>query len=102
MAFCKEFDARSQKYESNTTTAVIITAYKDMFEFIVKSPSVTRFLEKVAGLSSSITSCPFIWWQRWEDGQLVAGRNREVVARLKREQKQELLSIEKGICLHLP
>ncbi|KAJ3690067.1 hypothetical protein LUZ61_019231 [Rhynchospora tenuis] len=53
MAFCKDFNARTQKYKPDTPMAVTITAYKDnTFEFIVKSPSVTWFLKKAAGIES--------------------------------------------------
>ncbi|RVX21390.1 54S ribosomal protein L19, mitochondrial [Vitis vinifera] len=50
MAFCKDFNAR-QKYKPDTPMAVTITAYKDnTFEFTVKSPSVTWYLKKAAGI----------------------------------------------------
>ncbi|KAJ3682405.1 hypothetical protein LUZ60_014978 [Juncus effusus] len=53
MAFCKEFNARTQKYKPDTPMAVKLTAYKDnTFEFTVKSPSVTWFLKKAAGIES--------------------------------------------------
>ncbi|KAG0476756.1 hypothetical protein HPP92_013131 [Vanilla planifolia] len=53
MAFCKDFNARTQKYKPETPMAVTITAYKDnTFEFIVKSPSVTWLLKKAAGIES--------------------------------------------------
>ncbi|KAF5182070.1 50S ribosomal protein L11 [Thalictrum thalictroides] len=41
MAFCKDHNARSQKYKANTPMAITITTFKDnTFEFTVKSPSV--------------------------------------------------------------
>ncbi|KAJ0096966.1 hypothetical protein Patl1_29286 [Pistacia atlantica] len=53
MAFCKDFNARTQKYKPDTPMAVTITAFKDnTFEFTVKSPSVTWYLKKVAGIES--------------------------------------------------
>lgn len=53
MAFCKDFNARTQKYKPDTPMAVKITAYKDnTFEFTVKSPSVTWYLKKAAGIES--------------------------------------------------
>ncbi|CAD5189052.1 unnamed protein product [Musa acuminata subsp. malaccensis] len=53
MAFCKDFNARTQKYKPDTPIAVTITAYKDnTFEFIVKSPTVAWFLKKAAGVES--------------------------------------------------
>lgn len=53
MAFCKDFNARTQKYKADTPMAVTITAFTDnTFEFIVKSPSVTWYLKKAAGIES--------------------------------------------------
>ncbi|OIW05240.1 hypothetical protein TanjilG_21225 [Lupinus angustifolius] len=53
MAFCKDFNARTQKYKSDTPMAVTITAFKDnTFEFTVKTPSVTWYLKKAAGVES--------------------------------------------------
>ncbi|KAF3440255.1 hypothetical protein FNV43_RR18539 [Rhamnella rubrinervis] len=53
MAFCKDFNARTQKYKKSTPMAVTITAFKDnTFEFTVKSPSVTWYLKKAAGIES--------------------------------------------------
>lgn len=53
MTFCKEFNARTQKYKPETPMSVILTAYKDStFEFIVKTPSVTWYLKKAAGIES--------------------------------------------------
>ncbi|PON62447.1 Ribosomal protein [Trema orientale] len=52
MAFCKDyFNARTQKHKPDTPMAVTITAFKDnTFEFTVKSPSVTWYLKKAAGI----------------------------------------------------
>ncbi|XP_039003772.1 54S ribosomal protein L19, mitochondrial-like [Hibiscus syriacus] len=53
MAFCKDFNARTQKYKPDTPMAVTITAFKDnTFEFTVKSPSVTWYPKKTAGIES--------------------------------------------------
>ncbi|XP_061338821.1 uncharacterized protein LOC133285584 [Gastrolobium bilobum] len=53
MAFCKDFNARTQKYKADTPMAVTITAFKDnTFEFTVKSPSVSWYLKKAAGVDS--------------------------------------------------
>ncbi|GAB4848376.1 hypothetical protein Ancab_003071 [Ancistrocladus abbreviatus] len=53
MAFCKDFNARTQKYKPETPMAVTITAYKDnTFDFVVKSPSVTWYLKKAAGIDT--------------------------------------------------
>ncbi|XP_043708257.1 50S ribosomal protein L11-like [Telopea speciosissima] len=51
MTFCKDFNARTQKYKPDTPMGVTITAFKDnTFEFTVKSPSVTWYLKKAAGI----------------------------------------------------
>lgn len=51
MAFCKDFNARTQKFKAGTPMAVTITAFKDgTFDFIVKSPSVTWYLKQAAGI----------------------------------------------------
>jgi large subunit ribosomal protein L11 len=53
MAFCKDFNARTQKFKADTPMAVTITAYKDnTFEFTVKSPSISWYLKKAAGIES--------------------------------------------------
>ncbi|KAK1270428.1 hypothetical protein QJS04_geneDACA020924 [Acorus gramineus] len=53
MAFCKDFNARTQKFKPETPMAVVITAYKDnTFEFTVRSPSVTWYIKKAAGIES--------------------------------------------------
>ncbi|KAK2410187.1 54S ribosomal protein L19, mitochondrial [Trifolium repens] len=53
MAFCKDFNARTQKFKADTPMAVTITAYKDnTFEFTVKSPSISWYLKKAAGIDS--------------------------------------------------
>ncbi|TKY47731.1 54S ribosomal protein L19 [Spatholobus suberectus] len=53
MAFCKDFNARTQKYKADTPMAVTITAFKDnTFEFTVKSPSISWHLKKAAGVES--------------------------------------------------
>uniref|UniRef100_A0A0D3HEH7 Large ribosomal subunit protein uL11m n=2 Tax=Oryza TaxID=4527 RepID=A0A0D3HEH7_9ORYZ len=54
MAFCKDFNARTQKYKAETPMQVTLTAYKDStFEFVVKSPSVSWFLKKAAGIETA-------------------------------------------------
>ncbi|GAA0169514.1 ribosomal protein [Lithospermum erythrorhizon] len=52
MTFCKDFNARTQKYKADTPMSVTITAFTDnTFEFTVKSPSVTWYLKKAAGVA---------------------------------------------------
>ncbi|KAJ8567722.1 hypothetical protein K7X08_019930 [Anisodus acutangulus] len=51
MAFCKDFNARTQKFKPGTPMAITISAFKDgTFEFTVKSPSVTWYLKQAAGI----------------------------------------------------
>ncbi|KAK2999507.1 hypothetical protein RJ639_023287 [Escallonia herrerae] len=53
MAFVKDFNARTQKYKPDTPMGVLVTAFKDStYEFTVRSPSVTWYLKKAAGIES--------------------------------------------------
>lgn len=51
MAFCKEFNARTQEMEPGTPTPVVITYYADKsFTFEMKTAPASFFLKKAAGL----------------------------------------------------
>jgi large subunit ribosomal protein L11 len=53
MAFCKDFNARTAHLKSDVPMSVLVTAYNDnTFDFSIKSPSVSYFLKKAAGLQS--------------------------------------------------
>jgi large subunit ribosomal protein L11 len=53
MAFCKEFNAKTQGMEPGAPTPVVITYYADKsFTFEMKTPPVSHFLKKAAGLKS--------------------------------------------------
>jgi len=53
MEFCKAFNAQTQKIEKNTPIPVVITTYQDRsFTFELKTPPVSFFLKKAAGLDS--------------------------------------------------
>ena len=54
MAFCKEFNAKTQKdYEPGTPLPTRITVYSDKsFTFEIKTPPATYFLKKAAKLES--------------------------------------------------
>ena len=53
MEFCKAFNAQTQKMEKNTPIPVVITTYQDRsFTFEMKTPPVSYFLKKAAGLQS--------------------------------------------------
>jgi len=52
MAFCKEFNALTQKLEEGMPVPVVITAYADRtFTFVTKTPPVSFLLKKAAGVS---------------------------------------------------
>jgi len=53
MAFCKEFNAATQKLEPGMPIPVVITVYSDRsFTFIMKTPPATFLLKKAAGIKS--------------------------------------------------
>ena len=53
MEFCKAFNAQTQKMEKGMPIPVIITTYQDRsFTFELKTPPVSYFLKKAAGLES--------------------------------------------------
>ncbi|WP_029007691.1 50S ribosomal protein L11 [Azospirillum halopraeferens] len=51
MEFCKAFNAKTQDLEVGMPIPVVITAYGDRtFTFVTKTPPVTYFLKKAAGV----------------------------------------------------
>ena len=51
MEFCKQFNARTQKMEASMPIPVVITVFQDRsFTFITKTPPVSYFLKKAAGI----------------------------------------------------
>ncbi len=51
MEFCKAFNAKTQDMEPGMPIPVVITAYQDKsFSFITKTPPITYFLKKAAGI----------------------------------------------------
>ena len=51
MEFCKAFNAQTQNMEQGMPVPVVITAYADRtFTFITKTPPVSYFLKKAAGV----------------------------------------------------
>ena len=51
MEFCKAFNAQTQNMEQGMPVPVVITAYGDRtFTFITKTPPVSYFLKKAAGI----------------------------------------------------
>jgi len=53
MEFCKAFNAQSQNLERNAPIPVVITIYGDRsFSFEMRTPPVSHFLKKAAGIES--------------------------------------------------
>ena len=53
MEFCKAFNAQTQQMEKGAPTPVVITIYADRsFTFEMKTPPVSHFLKKAAGLTA--------------------------------------------------
>ncbi|MFO1113917.1 MAG: 50S ribosomal protein L11 [Rhodospirillales bacterium] len=51
MAFCKEFNAQTQKLEEGMPVPVVITAFADRtFTFVTKTPPTGYLLKKAAGV----------------------------------------------------
>ena len=51
MAFCKDFNAKTSQLEKGSPIPVVITIYQDKsFTFEMKTPPVSYFLKKAAGL----------------------------------------------------
>jgi len=57
MAFCKEFNARTQNMEPGMPVPIVITAYGDRsFSFITKSPPNSYFIRKAAKIEKGATT----------------------------------------------
>src|SRR6201985_81514 len=57
MEFCKAFNAQTQKLEKGAPIPVTITVYADRsFSFELRTPPVSHFLKKAAGLQSRSTA----------------------------------------------
>ena len=53
MEFCKAFNAPTQEAEKGSPVPVVITYYQDKsFTFVMKTPPVSYYLKKAAGLKS--------------------------------------------------
>ena len=80
MAFCKEFNAATQKMEVGQPTPVVITVYSDKsFTFTMKSPPATFLLKKAAGIKSG-SKRP----------------NTQKVGKVTRAQLEEIVNIKKA------
>lgn len=79
MAFCKEFNAKTQK-QAGDILPVIITVYKDKsFTFITKSPPASVLLKKMANIASGSKE-----------------PNKEKVGKVTRKQVMEIVKIKKN------
>ena len=53
MAFCKDFNAKTSQLEKGSPIPVVITIYQDKsFTFEMRTPPVSYFIKKAAGLES--------------------------------------------------
>ncbi len=78
MAFCKEFNAATQK-QAGDILPVVITVYKDKsFTFITKSPPAAVLLKKAAGIAAGSKE-----------------PNRSKVGKLSKQQVMEIVKIKK-------
>jgi large subunit ribosomal protein L11 len=78
MAFCKEFNAKTQK-DAGNILPVVITVYKDKtFSFITKSPPAAVLLKKMANIASGSKE-----------------PNKTKVGKVTRKQVMEIVKIKK-------
>ncbi|OJX81388.1 50S ribosomal protein L11 [Magnetospirillum sp. 64-120] len=74
MEFCKAFNAQTQQLEAGMPIPVVITAYSDRtFTFVTKTPPVTYFLKKAAGIQKGTTTPG-----KATVGQVTMGQIREI------------------------
>ena len=77
MAFCKEFNAATQK-DAGLVIPVVITVYQDKsFTFITKSPPASTLLKRAAGIAKG-SGVP----------------NREKVGKVTRKQLEEIAKLK--------
>lgn len=77
MAFCKEFNAATQK-QAGDILPVVITVYKDKsFTFITKSPPASVLIKKAANIASGSKE-----------------PNKQKVAKLNKKQVQDIVKIK--------
>ena len=77
MAFCKEFNATTQK-EAGMIIPVVITVYQDKsFTFVTKSPPAASLLKKAAGIAKG-SGVP----------------NRDKVGKVNRQQLAEIAKVK--------
>ena len=80
MAFCKEFNAATQKMDVGQPTPVVITVYSDRsFTFVMKTPPATFLLKKAAGIKMGSPR-----------------PNTQKVGKITRAQLEEIVAIKKA------
>ncbi len=86
MEFCKAFNAQSQDLEKGSPIPVEITYYADKsFTFRMKTPPVSFFLKKAAGLQKGSTT----------PGRGVVGRvNRDQVREIAEKKMKDLNAVD--------
>jgi large subunit ribosomal protein L11 len=86
MEFCKAFNAQSQEMEKGSPIPVEITYYHDKsFTFRMKTPPVSHFLKKAAGLQKGSTT----------PGRGTVGRvNREQVREIAEKKMKDLNAVD--------
>ena len=53
MAFCKEFNARTENVQKGTPLPTVITVYQDKsFTFVTKTPPATFYIKEAVGIQS--------------------------------------------------
>ena len=75
MEFCKSFNAQTQGMEAGMPIPVVITCFSDKsFSFVMKTPPVSYFLLKAAGLAkgSQTTGKDFVGKISLEEVRLIA------------------------------
>ncbi len=77
MEFCKAFNAQTQNLEKGMPVPVVITAYADRsFTFITRTPPVSYFLKKAAGVEKG-SQTP----GKGETGSVTMTQVREIAAK---------------------
>jgi len=78
MEFCKQFNARTQGQEKGMPIPVVITVFQDRsFTFVTKTPPVSYFLKKAAGI---------------EKGAKTTGT--QTVGKVSRQQMEEIAKVK--------
>ncbi len=93
MQFCKDFNAASQEMEKGAPVPVVLTIYADRsFTFEMKTPPVSHFLKKAAGLSKGGQTA----------GRVIAGRvTRDQVRTIAEQKLKDLNARDVGAAMKM-